>query len=55
MTPFLLLFSGGCHMMNNDDALRDMVWMLNGVPVGATNRIIGKNLATYTDLLYVIN
>ena len=33
--PFLARFSGGCHMINNDDALRDMVLMPNGDPLGA--------------------
>ena len=35
MTPFLSVFLGGCHMINSDVALRDMVLMLNGAPLGA--------------------
>ena len=47
MTPFISVFSGGCHMINNDVALRDMVVMPNGVPLGA-KRITMKRF--YTNL-----
>ena len=52
MTPFLLLFSGGCHMMNNDDTLRDMVLTLSGVPLGAKSIIVKKNILKW---IYFIN
>ena len=52
-------------MMNNDDALRDMVWMLNGVPLGASSDVV-NNLTAYsspkrrgfpvvTDISYAVN
>ena len=41
MTPFLLFFSGGCHVMDNDVALCNLVSILIGVPLGAIS-IIAK-------------